>query len=105
MPDQNNLPLVNALAGSDPQSYADLITKQNQIERRKAMAQMLLQQSLTPQQTEVISGRAVPVSPLAAASKFAQALVAGGMFHQNDRDTSDIALAQGRYAPGKPILS
>ena len=96
MPDQNNLPLVNALAGSDPQSYADLITKQNQIERRKAMAQMLLQQSLTPQQTEVISGRAVPVSPLAAASKFAQALVAGGMFHQNDRDTSDIALAQGR---------
>jgi len=84
------------MAGAvDPQSYADLMVQQQQLQRQQALAQMLMQGALTPQQSEVVTGRVVPVSPFSGMTKIAQALLGNKLNSDNDTKVHDIGQAQG----------
>jgi hypothetical protein len=67
---------------------------QQQIQRRMALADMLRQQSLTPEQTQMAGGMVVPYSPFQGLAKLGQAYFAKRMYDQTDQDRAALAQKQ-----------
>lgn len=81
-----------------PEYPAPLQSRLTRSERRRRLMEELLGQSLQPQQTQMVSGRAVPQSPLQGIMKVAQAYLAKKGMDQADTEQEKIAqeYAQGR---------
>ncbi|WP_342616583.1 hypothetical protein [Rhodoferax sp. GW822-FHT02A01] len=89
--------LIAALSGSNPQGYSDLLVKQQQLARNRAMAQALMQQTMSPDMgTQEVSGRVVPYTMGQGLTRLAQAYLTGQMNQKNDQQAADIGVQQGQ---------
>jgi len=81
-----------------PEYPAPLQARLSRSERRRRLMEELLGQTLQPEQTQVVSGRAVPYSPLQGIMKVAQAYLARKGIEGADAEQQKIAdeFAQGR---------
>ena len=69
--------------------------EQTAIERRRKFAELLQQQAMQPEPTQMVSGRAVPHSPVQGLAKLAQALMGARGVSQADEQTKGLS---GRYS-------
>lgn len=73
----------------------DYQAEQNAIERRRRIAEMLMQQGAEPLETnQIAGGHVVPVSPLGAVSKIAQQLAGAYLGKKTDERASDLLTKQ-----------
>lgn len=78
------MPNVNTVSFGPGLGNADLQAQQLQLQRQQQMADMIRQQSVTPQETQMVSGRAVKNSPWLGVTQIAKALLANKMQSTND---------------------
>lgn len=81
--------------------------EREQLARRQKMLDMLAQQSITPQQTQMVSGRAIPQGLLQSISPVLQAMMAkkGGEDISARRGELDTQQAQGTQTAMKDIMN
>lgn len=84
------MPNVNTVSFGPGQANVDLQAQQVQLQRQQQLADMLRQQSITPQETQVVSGRAVKNSPLLGVAQLAKALLANRMQSTNDAKQTEL---------------
>lgn len=81
--------------GSPITVMADFLTpynaEQTAIERRRKFAELLQKQAMQPDQTQIVSGRAVPNSPVQGVAKLAQALMGARGVAQADEASQGLA--------------
>lgn len=96
---------VKTISFGPGQSNADLQAQQMQLQRQQKLADLLRQQALTPQDTQVVSGVAVKNSPWAGATQLAKAFLASRMDNDADTKQSEIGnqLAQRQAAALKSL--
>lgn len=78
---------VKNVSMTAPNDYA---TKQQAIERQRKLAELLQQQSATPDEGQMVSGWYVPPSPLKGAVKIGQAMLAAYQNKQLDDKQADL---------------
>lgn len=96
---------VKTISFGPGQSNADLQAQQMQLQRQQKLADLLRQQALTPQDTQVVSGVAVKNSPWTGATQLAKAFLANRMDNDADTKQSEIGnqLAQRQAAALKSL--
>lgn len=96
---------VKTISFGPGQSNADLQAQQMQLQRQQKLADLLRQQALTPQDTQVVSGVAVKNSPWSGATQLAKAFLASRMDNDADTKQSEIGnqLAQRQAAALKSL--
>lgn len=89
-------PIYAASMSQDPEAYARFLIQQQQLQRNRALAQGLMEQTLTPYKNEEVSGRVVPYSPFQGVTKMLQAYLTGKMNTANDQQAADLGITQGQ---------
>jgi len=84
------MPNINTISFGPGQSNADLQAQQLQLQRQQKLAEVLRQQSLTPQGTQVVSGVAVKNSPLLGVAQLAKAFMANKLDKDTDAKQTEI---------------
>jgi len=89
------MPNVNMINFSANQAgSADLQAQQIALQRRQQLAEMLRSQAMQPSQTQIVSGRAVPISPLETFAKLATAYLSNKTAEGLDQKTLEIGAEQ-----------
>jgi hypothetical protein len=83
--------MADILAQGMPLTPMEMQVQQQALDRQRAIATLLQQQSLTPTEGQMVSGHYVKASPLQFISKLAQGLI--GKNQQSDLDAKQLALA------------
>lgn len=89
MPNVNMINFGPGQAGS-----ADLQAQQIALQRRQQLADMLRSQAMQPSQTQIVSGRAVPVSPLETIAKLATAYLSNKTAEGLDQKSMALGVEQ-----------
>lgn len=87
------MPNVNTISFGPGQANVDLQVQQLQLQRQQQLADMLRQQAVTPAETQMVSGRAVPNSPWLGVTQIAKALLANRSQGKIDQKQSDLGTA------------
>ena len=78
-------------------AYNPFLAQQQNIQRQQSLAQALNSMALQPQQTQVISGYAVPSGFMGGLTRIAQALAAKHLTQQADNNTQNLLTNQQEY--------
>lgn len=96
-----NPAMIAALAGSNPQAYQQYLVQQQQLARNQAMAQALMQQTMSPDNgVQEVSGRVVPYSVGQGLTQLAKALMVKSMNGANDQSAANLGMLQGQMYAG-----